>query len=207
MHGKRHTTYILFRRRANPPPLQRREHSAVVQGGECRSRPRTSARSLPMPTFLIDADVRFARDWVGGRIASPRWHDRTVVQSAWDDGSTIVTANGSDFVRYMLEHQRSHPCRKDKCHDLAGLIVIPNHEFRAKRAFDAVSKRGLRAGRALLSLDDISQHNLYVKLHLDGSAEIRRFPLCPYREDADDQPPWYAGVTPITRSGIPRPLA
>jgi hypothetical protein len=98
-----------------------------------------------MPIFLIDADIRFAVRWFGGRVADPKLHDRTVVRHAWDEGSTIVTANGSDFVRYMLEHQRTHPCQADHCHDLAGLIVLPNHEFRAKLAFDAVSRRGLRA--------------------------------------------------------------
>lgn len=65
----------------------------------------------------------------------------------------------------MLEHQRRHPCQVDKCHDLDGLIVLPNHEFQARLPVEAVGRRGLRGGKTLLSLNDIADHNLYAKFH------------------------------------------
>ncbi len=51
-----------------------------------------------------------------------------------------------------------------------------------------------------MTLDDVSDHNLYIKYHVDGTTEMRRFPLCPYREDADEKPQWYDAVTAVKRT-------
>lgn len=143
---------------------------------------------------MIDHDVQFARQWFSGRIADGKWKDPEVVRRSWDDALTIVTANGTDFVREILRHQRKHPCTADNCHDMNGLVVIPNHEFKAKNALDAaVRKGGLRAGKTPLTLDDVAEHNLYAKYHADGTVEVKRFPRCRYR-DAEDVPPWYSAL-------------
>jgi hypothetical protein len=142
--------------------------------------------------ILIDADVPFARDLFGGRLASAKLEDPQVVMLAWKSDLTIVTANGADFTRYFLEHQRRHPCTKNACHDMSGLIVLPNPELKARNAFQAVTRRnGLRAGGEQIDLDAIWYYNLYAKYHVDGSTEVKRFPRCPYREDLDEAGEWY----------------
>jgi hypothetical protein len=147
-----------------------------------------------MPGFLIDHDVDFARKWFPGNVADGKWSDPEVVAKAWDDTSTIVTANGGDLAREVLKYQRTHPCTKSECHDMFGLVVIPNHEFRARNAIEAVAKkRGLRAGLTTLTMDDIHMHNLYAKYHADGSVEVKRFPMCPYRDDGD-LPAWFTAL-------------
>lgn len=145
---------------------------------------------------LIDHDVAFARAWFGGIVADGRLSDDEVTAEAWETLRTVVTANGGDFVRALLRHQRTHPCTKTYCHDMNGLIVIPNHEFRAKNAVEAVRKRnGLRAGRQQLSFDDVSDYNLYAKYHTDGTVEVKRFPICQYREPAEAEiPSWYTAL-------------
>lgn len=84
-----------------------------------------------MPAFMIDHDIQFAVQWLTGRIADGKWKDPEVVRRAWNDVLIIVTANGTDFVREILRHQRTRPCAADNCHDMNGLVVIPNHEFKA----------------------------------------------------------------------------
>jgi hypothetical protein len=51
-----------------------------------------------------------------------------------------------------------------------GLVVVPNHQFKAENAIDEVAKKhGLRAGRTELSLDDVHAYNSYAKYHADGT--------------------------------------
>jgi|HubBroStandDraft_5_1064220.scaffolds.fasta_scaffold21043_6 hypothetical protein len=152
---------------------------------------------------LIDHDVAFARTWFGGVVADGRLSDAEVTARAWDSLQTVVTANGGDFVRAFLNHQRTHPCTKTDCHDMNGLIVIPNHEFRAQNAVNAMEKRtGLRRGRRRLFLDNVSDYNLYAKYHADGTVEMKRFPMCQYREPAEaDMPPWYRALRVVGVSG------
>jgi hypothetical protein len=144
---------------------------------------------------LIDRDVAFAQEWFGGTVADGRMSDDELTRQAWRDIATVVTANGPDFVRAFLQHRQKHRCTKNNCQDMNGLVVIPNHEFRAKNAVEAVKKRrSLRAGDTPLSVGDVHENNLYVKYHTDGSVELKRFPLCPYRGSEDDMPPWYASL-------------
>lgn len=139
---------------------------------------------------LIDHDVSHSQKWFGGRVADAV-PDPEVVEEAWDGEDTIVTANGGHFVKYMLAHQRVHT-HGLHCHDMSGLVVIPNKEFRAENAIAAMRKRGgMRLGNIAITMDDVAQYNLYVKIQADGSTTIKRFPLCQYREDIPPLPPWY----------------
>jgi hypothetical protein len=139
---------------------------------------------------LIDHDVSHARKWFGGRVADAV-PDREVVEEAWDGENTIVTANGAHFVKHMLAHQRTHT-HGLRCHDMSGLVVVPNQEFRAENAIAALRKRrGVRFGNTVITMRDVAMYNLYVKIHANGSTTVKRFPLCQYREDIPPSPPWY----------------
>ena len=149
-----------------------------------------------MATLLIDHDVAFSRDWFGGLVADGRRTDSEITTEAWNTLKTAVTANGSVFVRAFLNHHRRHPCTKSGCHDLNGLIVIPNHEFRARNALVAADKlRSLRLGRSPLTWDDVHEYNLYAKYHADGTVDLKRFPLCRYRND--EMPEWYSTLRQV----------
>ncbi len=67
-----------------------------------------------LPRVLSLADVGLPED------AS----DHRIVLAAWEHRCIIVTANGHHFLEQVGRFLRS--TKKDDCHELWGLVVVPN---------------------------------------------------------------------------------
>jgi hypothetical protein len=85
--------------------------------------------------------------------------DRQIVEAACELESVIVTGNRRDFEREILRFQRLTK-RKD-CHELWGLIVLPNGLLRQKRVLKYAEKRLRFQGKAL-RWGDVWRGNYYV---------------------------------------------
>jgi hypothetical protein len=101
--------------------------------------------------FLVDRDVAKAAS------SFPPKRTRTTIQAGLPDDAAdemivelacerrwiIVTGNGDDFIRKILRYQTR--TAKQECHDLSGLIILPNGFEVQKRVLKDVEKR-LRFG-------------------------------------------------------------
>jgi hypothetical protein len=65
--------------------------------------------------------------------------DAAIVEKAWKPEAIIVTANGDDFLREVRRFLRSTK-RKD-CHDLFGLVILPNKYEIQKRTLNELNVR------------------------------------------------------------------
>lgn len=135
--------------------------------------------------FLIDRDVVKAATFFSHKRTRTTLQmglaedaaDEAIVKLAWERGWTIVTGNGDDFTAKILKFQRK--MEKKICHDLSGLIVLPNGFEVQKRALVGVEER-LRFGGKRITWAEVSSKNLCVKVLKNGSAEISTFPKCHY---------------------------
>jgi hypothetical protein len=59
---------------------------------------------------------------------SPKATDREIVEIACENQWIIVTVNGDDFVSEINRYLKQ--TKKTECHDLSGLVILPNgHEL------------------------------------------------------------------------------
>ena len=108
---------------------------------------------------------------------SERAKDSEIVREAWERELTIVTGNGDDFVREIKAFQ-GRTTRAD-CHELYGLIVLPNGYERQKRLLQGLEDK-LRLGSEKLTWTDVAQKNCFVRVKSSGKPEVRRFKRCFY---------------------------
>jgi hypothetical protein len=103
--------------------------------------------------------------------------DSKIVREAWHRRLTIVTCNGDDFVK----HFQKFLCqtKKAECHEMYGLVVLPNGYELQKRALRDIETR-LKLGREKITWADVADRNCYVRVKRSGGVEIRRFPRCVY---------------------------
>lgn len=100
----------------------------------------------------------------------PTATDASVVQRAYELGCIIVTANGPHFEAEMRKFL-SKTKRKD-CHDLYGLVVIPNEAAIQERVLPRLTSRLRQAGRRI-SWDDVWMKNFLVRVRGDGVVDVR----------------------------------
>jgi hypothetical protein len=128
--------------------------------------------------FLIDNDCSSAaRYFPKKRVITlqqakpaPNTPDSDVVARAYELSCTIVTANGPDFEAAM-RHFLLKTQRKD-CHDLYGLVVIPNQAASQARVLPGLAKR-LRFSGKSITWDEVWMKNLMVRVRSDGVVDVR----------------------------------
>jgi len=108
---------------------------------------------------------------------SERATDPQIVRYAWEMGLTIVTGNGEDFVKEF--HQFLARTMQADCHEMFGLVVLPNGYERQKRLLQNIEAR-LKFGNETITWADVAHRNLYVRVKRTGGTEVRRFPRCSY---------------------------
>jgi hypothetical protein len=139
--------------------------------------------------FLLDRDVSKAVTFFPRRRASTiadvglseSASDAAIVEKAWELEATIVTANGDDFLREVRRFLRQTK-RKD-CHDLFGLVILPNRFEIQRRTLADLGFR-LRFDGKKISWDDVWQRNLCVRVRTVGNPEITQLPRCFYCQKA-----------------------
>jgi hypothetical protein len=140
--------------------------------------------------FLLDRDVSKAASLFPKRRActvadvglSETAKDAAIVEKAWELEATIVTSNGDDFLMEVRKFLRQTK-RKD-CHDLFGLIILPNKFETQRRMLAKLGSRLLFDGRKI-TWDDVWRKNLCVRVVTVGKPEITQLPRCFYCQKAD----------------------
>jgi hypothetical protein len=97
--------------------------------------------------FIIDNNCRNAAQLFPGRRLvtlekaglDASASDRKIVEVASDRGWIIVTANGDDLIAEIKRYLRQST--KLVCHDLSGLIIIPNDYQIQQRALPRLEER------------------------------------------------------------------
>lgn len=108
--------------------------------------------------------------------------DAQIVELACAGEYIIVTANGRDFEREIRKHQRKMMI--NHCHDLSGLLILPDGAMVQKRALKRLGER-LRFGGKELHWEQVRSGNFLVRATKSGGSEIRRFPRCVYCKKAE----------------------
>lgn len=133
--------------------------------------------------FLLDRDVakvaslfpkkrtRTAAD-IG---LSPDAPDSEIIREAWERRLTIVTGNGDHFLKEI--HKFLAQTKRDECHEMYGLLILPSAYERQKRLLQNIESR-LRLGTEKLTWADVADRNCCVKVARLGAVEVRRFPRC-----------------------------
>ncbi len=91
-----------------------------------------------------------------------------------------MTANGDDFVRKIERFQKKQ--MRKECHELYGLVILPNEFANQRRALSQLKKRKARFGGRDVGWPEVWEKNLCVRLKRDGTAEVKRFSRCYYCE-------------------------
>ena len=138
--------------------------------------PEDNAKGFQTPTvgrsevkpyrFLLDRDVSKAASLFPARrtrtvadVGLPEnTKDAAIVEKAWELEAIIVTANGDDFLREARKFLRSTK-RKD-CHDLFGLVILPNNYETQKRSLYELSSR-LSFRKKRIGWDEVWRQNLF----------------------------------------------
>lgn len=137
--------------------------------------------------FLLDRDVSKAASLFPKKrtktIAdiglSQNAADPEIVKAAWERQLTIVTGNGDDFVRAITRFLAQTKKASDGCHEVFGLVVLPNGYERQRRILQNVEKT-LRLGKEAITWTDVAYRNCYVRVKRTGGTEVKRFPRCFY---------------------------
>jgi len=135
--------------------------------------------------FLVDRDVAKAASFFPHKRThttaqmglADNASDEAIVKLAWERQSTIVTGNGDDFIKEMLRFQRR--TAKRDCHDLFGLIILPNGFEIQKRALAGIQGR-LRFGGKRITWADVWTKNYCVRIPKSGNPTISTLPRCLY---------------------------
>jgi len=135
--------------------------------------------------FLLDRDVSKAASLfprkrtktIAGIGLSEKAFDLTIIREAWERKLTIVTGNGDDFVKEIQKFLSQ--TKRAECHEMYGLVVLPNGYERQKRLLRDIEGR-LRLGSEKITWTDVASHNCYVRVKRTGGLEVRRFPRCLY---------------------------
>jgi hypothetical protein len=135
--------------------------------------------------FLLDEDVRAAKSlFPKGRAKTVTdlglrsdAADREVVLAAWEGRYIIVTGNADDFIPEIMRFLKK--TKKAECHELFGLVVLPNGYLTQKRILGRAANT-LRFGGRKLTWADIWRDNYFVRVGKSGSPEVKRFPRCQF---------------------------
>jgi hypothetical protein len=89
----------------------------------------------------------------------------------------IVTANGVDYEQKSRRFLRQ--TQKKDCHDLFGLVVIPNDGVAQARVLPGLDKR-LRFNGKRITWNDVWQENYLVRVHSTGQVDVEALGRCFY---------------------------
>ena len=103
--------------------------------------------------------------------------DREIVEVASDRRWIIVTANGDDFIAEIKRYLRQST--KLVCHDLSGLIIIPNDYQLQQRVLPRLEERLHFEGKHI-GWKDVWELDCCVRVTKIGKAQITRFERCFY---------------------------
>jgi hypothetical protein len=137
--------------------------------------------------FLLDRDVSKAAPLFPAKrtktiadVGLPQnASDALIVKEAWQRQLTIVTGNGNDFVKEINRFLAQTKKTPDGCHEVFGLIVLPNGYERQRRILQNVEAT-LKLGTEKLTWADVAARNCYVRVKRTGGTEVKRFPRCFY---------------------------
>lgn len=148
---------------------------------------RRSGRFAQMTTyrFIFDNDCRRAsRFFPHRRIVTleqaglnEKSRDRESVEAAADHRWIIVTANGDHFVTEIRRYLRQST--RVVCHDLSGLVIIPNDHQLQERALPRLEER-LHLNGNHIAWKDVWELDCCVRVSQNGKAQISRFDRCFY---------------------------
>lgn len=135
--------------------------------------------------FIFDNDSRRAAEYFPCRRIihleqaglNEKSRDREIVEVASDRKWIIVTANGDDFIAEIKRYLGQST--KLRCHDLSGLVVIPNEHALQRLALPRLGERLNFEGRGL-SWRDVWELDCCVRVTKNGSTKITRFERCFY---------------------------
>ncbi len=105
--------------------------------------------------------------------------DQRIVEAAWEHRCIIVTANGQHFLEQVGRFLRT--TKKKDCHELWGLVVVPN-DFESQKRLLPRAERRLRLDGERVTWARVWREDLYVRLRKGGGPEVRRLPRCFYCE-------------------------
>jgi hypothetical protein len=135
--------------------------------------------------FIFDNDSRRATEFFPSRRLvtleqaglSEKASDREIVEVASDRKWIIVTANGDHFIAEIRRYLRQS--MKLVCHDLSGLVIIPNDYHLQQRALPKLGGR-LRFDGKHIAWKDVWELDCCVRVTKDGKTQISRFERCFY---------------------------
>jgi hypothetical protein len=112
--------------------------------------------------------------------------DAAIVERAAVEDAIIVTANGRDFLRAIDSYQRKE--MRDQCHDLFGLVILPNSFANQERSVPRLAAK-LRFGGSSITWRHVQINNLSVRLTDDGGVKIAALARCQYCLEFDPKRP------------------
>lgn len=142
--------------------------------------------------FLIDNDSQAAaRHFPQKRVVSlsqaklpSSASDAEVVAAAWELECILVTANGPDFEKEI--EQFLQKTQQNDCHDLFGLVVIPNPAAVQNRVLPGLAKKLRYKGRNI-AWQDVWRRNYLVRVHSNGAVDVRELGRCFYCKKIEDE--------------------
>ncbi len=112
--------------------------------------------------------------------------DSVIVERAADEQAIIVTANGRHFLKAVETYQKKQ--MRDKCHDLYGLLILPNHFANQKRFLPKLTDK-LRFEGSPITWQHIQINNLSVRLTDNGEVKVTALARCRYCLEFDPKRP------------------
>ena len=142
--------------------------------------------------FLIDNDSQAASRFFPDKRAislsqaklDSSASDAEVVAAAWDMECIIVTANGQDFEKEIKQFLQK--TQREDCHDLFGLVVIPNAAAIQNRVLPGLAGK-LRFNGKSITWDDVWRKNYLVRVHSSGNVDVRELGRCFYCKKIEDE--------------------
>jgi hypothetical protein len=102
-----------------------------------------------------------------------------IVRVAQDKQLAIVTGNGPDFEREIKAFIAQSKKVADGCHEVFGLVVLPNGYEHQRRILQDVESK-LKFDGESVTWADVAERNLYVKVNRTGKVHVKKLPRCPY---------------------------
>ena len=139
--------------------------------------------------FLFDRDAAKAKELFPKRrclsmadVGLPdKATDYDIVECACLGQYIIVTCNGDHFVREI--HRFLSRTKKKDCHDMSGLVILPNGYEIQRRVVPTVEDK-LRLSGHKIGWKDIWQNDCCVRVERNGDVTVTQFPRCRYCEKA-----------------------
>lgn len=110
--------------------------------------------------------------------------DAEVVAAAWELECILVTANGPDFEKEIERFLQK--TQQNDCHDLFGLVVIPNAAAAQSRVLPGLAKK-LRFNGQSITWQDVWTKNYLVRVHSNGAVDLRELGRCFYCKKIENE--------------------